>query len=360
VSTQHWNERTRRNDAGQNGAKITHTYAAIDLGTNNCRLLVARPLDEGFRVVDAFSRIVRLGEGVEGNKRLSEAAMDRTIAALKICADKMRRRKVTRARCVATAACRKAVNCDEFLARVDKEAGLYLETITAEEEAVLAVAGCRPLLVAEARHTLVFDIGGGSTELIWAENDLEVGIKPIALTSMPHGVVGIAERHGGGDFNPQEYEDLVQRLLVDFQAFEATQNINAYMGGPNTGGVQMIGTSGTVTTLAGIHLGLQKYDRQRVDGLWLSVETARAVSEKLRRMSMEERANHPCIGRGRADLVVAGCAILEAIQRTWPCERLRVADRGVREGLLLSLMNAGKTFNNAANNASEKTSGGAN
>ena len=286
-------------------------------------------------MVDAFSRIVRLGEGVEGSRRLSVAAMDRTIAALKVCADKMRRRKVTRARCVATAACRKAQNCDEFLTRVGKEAGLHIETITAEEEAGLAVAGCRPLLEAEARHALIFDIGGGSTELIWAKHDPVAGIEPIALTSLPIGVVGISERHGGGDFNPTQYEALVRHLLGDLRAFDAAHGINEKM---RQGGVQMIGTSGTVTTLSGVHLGLEKYDRRQVDGLWLSFTDACSAADQLRHMSQEQRAAHPCIGHGRADLVVAGCAILEAIRRTWPCERLRVADRGVREGLLLSLM----------------------
>ena len=333
-----------RQDGARNGSSAMaappeHTYAAIDLGSNNCRLLVAKPLDEGFRVVDAFSRIVRLGEGVDGSRRLSGAAMDRTVAALKVCADKMRRRRVTRARCVATAACRKADNCEEFLSRVEKEAGLHLETISAEEEAKLAIAGCRPLMERETSHVLVFDIGGGSTELVWAEHDPETGISPIAVTSLPHGVVGIAEQHGSGDFSPAQYEDLVQRLEVDFRAFEASHGINEKMrsrqGG---GGVQMIGTSGTVTTLAGVHLGLERYDRDQVDGLWLSFTDACGASEQLRRMDLEQRAAHPCIGRGRADLVVAGCAILEAIRRTWPCEKLRVADRGVREGLLLSLM----------------------
>jgi len=312
-----------------------HTYAAIDLGSNNCRLLVARPADQGFRVVDAFSRIVRLGEGVDGSQRLSAEAMDRTIAALQICADKMRRRRVTRARCVATAACRKADNCDEFLGRVEREAGLHLETISAEEEANLAIAGCRPLMERETRFVLVFDIGGGSTELIWAEHDPDAGIKPVAVTSLPHGVVGIAEDHGSGDFDPEQYEALVQRLACDFRTFEAAHGINAEM---RQGGVQMIGTSGTVTTLSGVHLGLAKYDRAQVDGLWLSFADACIAAEQLRGMNLEQRAAHPCIGRGRADLVVAGCAILEAIRRTWPCERLRVADRGVREGLLLSLM----------------------
>ena len=323
----------RKNSGSPAGPE--HVYAAVDLGTNNCRLLVARPAAEGFRVVDAFSRIVRLGEGVEDSRRLSVEAMDRTIAALKICADKMRRRKVTRARCVATAACRKAQNCDEFLARAEKESGLYLEAITAEEEAKLAVAGCRPLLEAETRHALVFDIGGGSTELIWAEHHPDDGIKPIALTSLPFGVVSIAERHGGGDFSPSQYEALVGRITEDLQAFEAAHGINERM---CRGGVQMIGTSGTVTTLTGVHLGLERYDRQQVDGLWLSFVDAQSTAERLRGMNLEQRAAHPCIGRGRADLVVAGCAILEAIRRTWPCEKLRVADRGVREGLLLSLM----------------------
>ncbi|MDA1100539.1 MAG: Ppx/GppA phosphatase family protein [Proteobacteria bacterium] len=331
-------------------AQVDHIYAAVDLGTNNCRLLVARPSVEGFRVVDAFSRIVRLGEGVEASKRLSVEAMDRTIVALKICADKMRRRRVTRARCVATAACRKALNCDEFLARVDKEAGLYLETITAEEEAGLAIAGCRSLLEAQARHALVFDIGGGSTELIWAVHHPDTGIEPIALASLPIGVVSIAERHGGGEFSPEQFESLVRHLREDMDAFEAAHGINEKM---RRGGVQMIGTSGTVTTLSGVHLGLEKYDRQQVDGLWLSFADVRSAAERLRRMSLEQRAAHPCIGRGRADLVVAGCAILEAIRRTWPCEKLRVADRGVREGLLLSLIrsDSGRPGNGATGGA---------
>ncbi|MBT3535966.1 MAG: Ppx/GppA family phosphatase, partial [Rhodospirillaceae bacterium] len=301
------------NRPGHQGGHMEHTYAAIDLGTNNCRLLVARPAAEGFRVVDAFSRIVRLGEGVDGSLRLSEEAMKRTIAALKVCADKMRRRKVTRARCVATAACRRAENCDEFLKRVNQEAGLFIETISAEEEANLAVAACRPLLAEEARFALVFDIGGGSTELIWARHDAEAGIKPIAMTSLPHGVVSIAERHGSGDFSPAEFEALVQQIGGQLCAFETANDINRHI---RQGGVQMIGTSGTVTTLSGVHLGLQKYDRQRVDGLWLSFADAGAAAEKLRNMKLEQRAAHPCIGRGRADLVVAGCAILEAIRRT--------------------------------------------
>jgi exopolyphosphatase/guanosine-5'-triphosphate,3'-diphosphate pyrophosphatase len=236
---------------------------------------------------------------------------------------------------VATAACRRAENCDEFLHRVNKEAGLFLETISAEEEAGLAVAACQPLLEAEARFALVFDIGGGSTELIWAHHDVETGVTPIAVTSLPNGVVSIAERHGSGDFSLEQYETLAGEIAHQLRAFEDAHGINDQI---RQGGVQMIGTSGTVTTLSGVHLGLTRYDRQRVDGMWLSFTDASAAAEQLRAMTLQQRAAHPCIGRGRADLVVAGCAILEAIRRTWPTERLRVADRGVREGLLLSLM----------------------
>ena len=207
--------------------------------------------------------------------------------------------------------------------------------ITAEEEAGLAVAGCRPLLGAEACHVLVFDIGGGSTELIWAKHHPDSGIEPIALTSLPFGVVNIAERHGGGEFSPDQYEALVRCVLEDLRPFEAAHGINEKM---RQGGVQMIGTSGTVTTLTGVHLGLEKYDRRLIDGLWLTFMDAQSAAEQLRGMNLEQRSAHPCVGPGRADLVVAGCAILEAIRRTWPCEKLRVADRGVREGLLLSLM----------------------
>jgi len=311
------------------------TYAAIDLGTNNCRLLIARPDAEEFRVVDAFSRIVRLGEGLESSQRLSKLAMDRAIDALVICAQKIHERKVRRVRCVATAACRKAKNCDEFLQRADQEAGIRLEIISAEEEARLAVAACQSLLEAEIRFSLVFDIGGGSTELIWAKNDSNGLPEPIAVQSLPLGVVNIAERHGGGDFTCEEYEILVQDIYDDLSQFEKMYEINKII---SRNSVQMIGTSGTVTTLSGVHLDLKRYDRGRVDGLWLSFVNARKSAEHLRSMTPEERSAHPCIGRGRADLVVAGCAILEAIFRTWPMDRLRVADRGVREGLLLSLM----------------------
>ena len=324
-------------DRQRRGGRWGHTYAALDLGTNNCRLLVAKPTHDGFRVIDAFSRIVRLGEGVGATGRLSHEAMARTISALKICARKMRRRGVTRSRNVATQACRQAENCDEFLDRVQRETGLQLDIISSGEEARLAVDGSAPLLDPAARHALVFDIGGGSTELTWLRVPGGGGADVAAWISLPCGVVTLAERYGGIDVSADIYERMIGEVRGVLQEFDANHGLGGVLARDR---VQMLGTSGTVTTLAGVHLGLPRYDRSRVDGLWLSFDHAFDVSERIRAMSYDARAANPCIGRERADLVVAGCAILAAICRTWPVGRLRVADRGVREGLLLAMIQA--------------------
>ncbi|MDP6388932.1 MAG: Ppx/GppA phosphatase family protein [Alphaproteobacteria bacterium] len=315
-------------------ASDNRTYAALDLGTNNCRLLVARPTDAGFRVIDAFSRIVRLGEGLGGNGQLSEAAMERTIGALKICADKMRRDRVDQARSVATAACRQAENCDAFLDRVAAETGIEIETISSTEEARLALLGCMPLLDGNEPHGLVFDIGGGSTEIVWL--DLSAG-RPdiIGCLSMPHGVVNLSERQGAGDIGDESYRNIVDEFAAHMAEFCGQHGIGEAV---ERREVQMLGTSGTVTTLAGVNLDLPRYDRAAVDGTFLGAEEARRVSERLRAMDDGERAAHPCIGAERADLVVAGCAVLETILARWGVARLRVADRGLREGILLELM----------------------
>ena len=314
-----------------------HTYAALDLGTNNCRLLVARPTRGGFRVIDAFSRIVRLGEGLAGAGTLSPAAQERTIAALRICAQKMDRRGVTRRRLVATDACRRASNGIEFLARVAEETGLELEILSTADEATLAVAGCAPLIDRRARHALVFDIGGGSTELTWVQVRRGGRTRVLDWTSLPCGVVNLAERYGGEAVAPEVYEAMIGEVVDRLAPFR--DGIGRQVPG-RPGQVQMLGTSGTVTTLGGVQLDLPYYDRNQVDGLWLDFDDALGIAERLRAMSFDERAAHPCIGRERADLVVAGCAILAAICRAWPLGRLRVADRGLREGMLLAMMRA--------------------
>jgi len=327
------------------------TFIAVDLGTNNCRMLAARPDPRaGFRVVDSFSRITRLGEGLHESDRLSDAAMVRTIDALRACARKVARHKVAGARMVATAACRHADNAEAFLRRVEIETGLRLEIIAPDEEARLALAGCAPLLRPGCRGAVVFDIGGGSTELMWVSpgstdgkggNGVPSadprGPRIVDMASLPLGVVTLAEARGG-DLCDGAYSQVVNEVRRALEEFDSRHAISERLavGEP----IQMLGTSGTVTTLGGVMLDLPRYNRDSVDGLEVDFLSIRAVSRRLRAMSCDQRARHPCIGTDRADLVVSGCAILEAICDLWPAGRLRIADRGIREGLLVDLMRA--------------------
>lgn len=323
------------------------TYAALDLGTNNCRLLVAQPARNGFRVVDAFSRIVRLGEGLRGNGRLSEAAMERAIAALQVCAEKIKRTRPRRVRAIATEACRRACNGKDFLERVARETGLGVEVITTQEEAELARDGCLSLGEPDARRMLVFDIGGGSTELSWVATDGSGRCEPLGWTSLPFGVVTLSEDHGGDAVSPATFGRMIALVAERLAAFETEHRIGESIARDE---VQVVGTSGTVTTLAGLHLNLPAYDRRRVDGMRLTYRETETVCERLLALDAKGRAALPCIGPERADLVLAGCAILLAIQRQWPVGRLHVADRGLREGMLLRMMAtdraaAGRQFN---------------
>jgi exopolyphosphatase/guanosine-5'-triphosphate,3'-diphosphate pyrophosphatase len=326
-----------RLDGGLGSDRGGASYAALDLGTNNCRLLVARPSGDGFRVVDAFSRIIRLGEGVSASHRLSEAAIERAIEALTICRNKMKNKGVTRARLIATEACRSAENGEDFRARVAEEVGLELEVIDRETEAELAATGCTTLIDPHADGAVLFDIGGGSSELVWLNRSQKSrGGPPLpqirGWISLPHGVVTLAERYGGISVSPEIYETMVAEVAALIAPFAQEH------GGEALSGIHMLGTSGTVTTIAGVHLNLKRYDRNRVDGCWMSAQEISAVIEKLLAMSYQERIASPCIGAERADLVLAGCAILEAIRRAFPCPRLRVADRGLREGMLVQMM----------------------
>jgi exopolyphosphatase / guanosine-5'-triphosphate,3'-diphosphate pyrophosphatase len=323
-------------------------YGALDLGTNNCRLLVARPSRRGFQVIDAFSKIIRLGEGVSRTGVLSQAAMARTIEALKICSEKMARRGVARSRLIATEACRVAANAPEFIEIVRRDTGLQIEIISRETEAKLAVAGCASLIDRSCDWALVFDIGGGSSELIWLDlrrlhsgkrqtltDRIRIQGAIAAWTSLPVGVVTLAEQFGGRHVDGGVFEQMVSHVVTRLEPFESRYRIAQSIAGGNA---HLLGTSGTVTTLAGVYLGLESYSRRKVDGCWLTGGEVRDVSGKLLAMSFDARSREPCIGPDRADLVLGGCAILEAMLRLWPCERLRVADRGLREGILASLM----------------------
>ncbi len=360
---------------GQARGSASQVFGALDLGTNNCRLLVARPARNGYRVVDTFSRVVRLGEGLSQSDSLSDAAIERTLQALKICSGKMRRLGVTKARCVATEACRRASNYAQFRKLVEGELGLRLELISSYQETQLAVYGCAPLFDPAVETALVFDIGGGSTEVCWVslpghedpgpgpggaerpatingarrqggleasrlccpepKRDTPGQPKLLAWKSLPMGVTSLAERYGGGDISEACYERMVADVLAAVAPFERDNGISGSIQGQR---VQMLGTSGTVTTLVGIKKDLARYDRRRVDGAYLTREAIEGLNRRVAGMSYDERAAHPCIGHQRADLVVAGCAILDALCRTWPVERLRVADRGLREGIIFTLM----------------------
>jgi exopolyphosphatase/guanosine-5'-triphosphate,3'-diphosphate pyrophosphatase len=304
-------------------------------------LLVAIPTRYGqFRVIDAFSRIVRLGEGLSASGRLSDAAMDRAVEALKICGDKLRSRNVRRARLIATEACRSAENGSEFIDRVEKEAGLKLEIIDRQTEARLAVSGCGSLVERDTQGVVLFDIGGGSSEI--ALIDLSKGRRSqhlanhiVSWTSLPVGVVSLAERFGGRTVTRDSFAAMVDDVATRLSAFEGRNRLNHVLQSPR---FHLLGTSGTVTTLAGVHLDLPRYDRRRVDGLWMDRTNVDRMVEKLLGWDFQSRVANPCIGPDRADLVLAGCAILEAIRAVWPSQRLRVADRGLREGILSELM----------------------
>lgn len=315
-------------------------YAALDLGTNNCRLLIATPTARGgFRVVEAYSRIVRLGEGLTASGRLSDAAMERALAALKVSGEKVRRRRVAKFRAIATQACRIARNGQAFVNRVANETGVKLQIISPQEEARLSVTGCLNLLDDRHEAALVVDVGGGSTELSWVDLKAppQAGVPPVrAWLSIPIGVVTLAERFPEGAVATESwFRQMVDHVKTELAAFRRADPLKPLFEADRA---HLVGTSGAITSLAGMHLRLPRYDRNQVDGIWMTRGDCEAAAGGLLALSAAERAAQPCIGPDRADLVLAGAAILQAVQEQWPCSRVRVADRGLREGILLSLM----------------------
>lgn len=325
----------RRKNRTDNPHPRGPVYGAIDLGTNSCRLLLAEPTDTGFQVVDGFSQIVRLGEGMSKSGRLSDSAMERTLVALKKCAKKAKDLNAIKIRCIATEACRRAENGMAFLTRIKQQTGLSFEIVTPEMEAELTLSGCVPLLKTGHKKALIFDIGGGSTEIMWI--DTPYGHPPHIneILSFPMGVVTLVEDYGT-DINRDDLNARVRaRITKQLEPFSQHHHIQSAM---RNGDVQIIGTSGTATTLGAIYLGLQRYDRARVDGLTIPFENIHAIAAKLTRMDNESRRQIPCIGTERADLMLMGCAILTAICTHWPTKNLRAADRGIREGILMGMI----------------------
>ena len=331
--------------AGRSRAGKSNTFAAVDLGTNNCRLLIAKDSGDTFKIIDSYSRVVRLGQGLTATGALSDQSMKAAVEAMKVCAAKMKTKRVKRWRCITTEACRRASNGEAFLQRVKAETGLTLEIISPRVESRLAVMGCVNLVDPTKDVALVIDIGGGSTELSWVDvrklNDDEKGRRrlhrpPIsAWASLPIGVVTLSELVPEIDDKTLWYDTLrdVVRQKIKEQGCE-TRFTNLFQQGRG----HLIGTSGTITSLAGIHLNLPFYQRAKVDGLWLRTSDAISVARDMGSRTLEDRAKEPCIGNDRASLLVAGCAIIDVLCEMWPSKMIRVADRGLREGILIGLM----------------------
>ena len=318
-------------------------FGGIDLGTNNCRMLVGTPAANGFHVLDSYSRVVRLGEGLYETGRLSPVAMDRAIASLSICAERMQRWSggagagPLRLRAIATEACRQAENGAEFISRAREATGLPLEIINPREEAELAMESCASLLTSDARRALLFDIGGGSTEIAWVRVNGAAQPDLIGYISLPVGVVTLSERSASCCYSPAGFSRLVDDIAAMLHPFERVHHIGEEI---RRGGVLMVGTSGTVTTLAGVSLKLDRYRRGLVDGLCLTREAVDLALAEARALGREGLSRHPCIGRERVDFVLPGCAIFAAIHELWQVPHLVVADRGLREGMLMRLMRA--------------------
>lgn len=344
-----YQRRRRSLDRGVTGEARTPVLGAIDVGTNACRLLIAVPEMRDAvggkngalvpRVIDSYTANVRLGESLESTGHITDAALDRTIAALKICAARLRRRGVTHVKAIATEACRRAANAQDLVKRAEAEAGISLTIVSPEEEAHLAAAGCLQLIGRDFDGALIFDIGGGSTELILVQRDKPLKYDIVAWTSVPIGVVKLAERYGGRELAARSYGSMRAELGRLFAA--AKPGLGAHLFQPER--YHLLGTSGTLTTLAGIKLGLRRYERNRIDGQWLTRDEITKITETISSRDFAGRAAIPCVGVDRADLILPGCAILDAIMDNWPCDTLRVADRGLREGLLIALLRDSET-----------------
>jgi exopolyphosphatase / guanosine-5'-triphosphate,3'-diphosphate pyrophosphatase len=340
-----------------NNPDPTALYAALDLGTNSCRMLIAQPKGSQFHVLDSFSKSVQLGHGLESTGKLSRASMNRTINAIRICRQKLDRHGVKNMRLVATEACRRARNGENFVAQVRRETGLTLEIIKPEEEARLAVISCAPLVSTKTEQLLVVDIGGGSTELVWIDLTnvparerpraimrLHAGFKsdpgPFAAAkvvdwiSVPLGVATLRDQFADVD------DDAARFALMSWFFEENLEEFSPYAAAQAREGFQIVGTSGTVTTVAASHLGLKRYDRTKVDGLRMSSDQIDAVIQNYLTLGPTGRRNDPRIGKDRQALIMSGAAILQTLMRLWPTDRLSVADRGLREGLLYAQMSA--------------------
>jgi len=302
-------------------------YAAIDVGTNTLRLLVAEAVGpDDYAVLHEEQQITRLGEGLRSTGVLQDAPRRRSLTVLRRFADLARSLKAGEIAAVATSAVREARNGQEFVAEVWREAGLALRVIDGEEEARLTLLGVRHGLRLGSRRVLAIDIGGGSTEFVLARGEVIEGIVSTGL-----GVVKLTEQYLVSD--PPTVGELrrvkeVVGTRIDRLRLEL----------PGREEAQFVGTAGTVTTLAAIDLALVIYDRQKVQGHCLGLARVRELLERLAQLPLRERREVPGLEAGRADIILAGAIILAVSMERLGYDELRVSDDGLREGILLDLL----------------------
>lgn len=313
----------------QKGKKV----AALDLGSNTCRLIIAEVFPDGaFENVEVFSRIVRLGENLSQSNKLQSAAIERAVGALRICSRKIDEHRPLLVRCVATEACRRAQNADYFKKLVRQETKLRLEIIDPNEEAELCLKGCETLLNPRIPYGVVFDIGGGSSEVMWVKLHEGGDAELLEFISLPFGVVGLSETYG--TYTGVVFDDIVHSISDSLKGFHAYADICSLI---QENKVQMVGCSGTATTIAALKLNLKAYDREVIDGTIIEQKDIEGIKDLLCAMTPSERAAHPCIGSGRSDLVIPGLSIFAGIYDAFPVSEICVADRGVRDGIIAQL-----------------------
>jgi len=304
--------------------------AAIDLGTNTVRLLVTEAdRTAAWRVIDQDQRVTRLGEGLRTSGTLGDQAMARTTTAVVEYVERAARAGATDVLVCATSAVRDADNGAAFVQMLERRTGRPVRVVSGDEEARLTLRGVLYGLPPIAGPLIVFDIGGGSTEFILAEG----GALSLAV-SLRLGVVSLAERF---PFPATVDRDRYAELTNEVRAHLATGLPPAVR---QRRADLLVGTAGTVTTLAALDLGLRAYDSRRVQGHRLSRRAIEALGERLGALSMAERAALPCLEPGRADLIIPGLAIVEATLECVGVETLIVSDYGFREGIIVEALGA--------------------
>ena len=301
--------------------KKQNRFAAIDLGSTNCRLVIVDIIEDKYKIICSFSEILNLGRNLSFSNEFNDEIIEKTIEIFKIISQKLKYYNVLSYRCVATEACRQSINSDELVKRIHERTNIEIEIIPSKEEARLCLKSCLNHNVNLNDFNLVFDIGGGSTEIIIF--DSIYSNKDFDFLSIPIGVINFSEK-----VSLFKTEKVLGQLEKQMMFFSKKKKIHNEP-------ISIIGSCGTVTTLCAIHLKLNYYQKSLVDNTLLEIEDLKQTCNFVKRLSSEEKEKHPCIGPQRINLLDNGILILEKILESWPVKRILVSDRGLREGIIL-------------------------